>query len=394
MKLLKLTLLATLLVVVAGSPVLSRNRTPEPLPTPPVITAEKARPRAPIREHVSFVYERIIWTYDSDQNSTFQFLIAVPNSRQFLADPVKALKQQRIAVPTSAEPHWRALARALGRLSNRQLPPSSRSSLAPKNIASLKNEIGRIHMPWGWIPIVGDWNGDGTVSIGNFLSNPVDTLHTRGVKVPAADEATWRQLTEALKALRRSYAKPGASLNQQDSSTSTGGFFLRNSNSLGPASNDLNPGQSEGGNNDYIHQRPGSSKEEIKFNEFTIKKTSDRTTKTARAARPDLQIKQFVFSPTNDKAMRVHVVNTGGAPSGLCLLRVTVRKINGVSVGRVTEVKLLPLGPGKDKWLIVDAKSILPNNVSLESTTFKINADATSIVAESVETNNEVWHNL
>jgi hypothetical protein len=119
-------------------------------------------------------------------------------------------------------------------------------------------------------------------------------------------------------------------------------------------------------------------------------KSSTRTT----ARQPDLQIRQYLFSPANDKAMKVHVVNTGNAGSGLCILRLTVRKINGVSVGRVTEVKLPPLAAGKNKWLVVDAKSILPNNISLESTTFKLNADATAIVAESNENNNEVWHNL
>jgi len=112
------------------------------------------------------------------------------------------------------------------------------------------------------------------------------------------------------------------------------------------------------------------------------------------AVQPDLQIRQYLFSPANDKAMKVHVVNTGNAASGLCVLRLTVRKINGVSVGRVTDVKLPPLSASKDKWLVVDAKSILPINVSLESTTFKLNADATAIVAESNENNNEVWHNL
>jgi subtilase family serine protease len=71
-----------------------------------------------------------------------------------------------------------------------------------------------------------------------------------------------------------------------------------------------------------------------------------------------------------------------------------VRKINGISVGRVKEVKLPPLAPGAVKWLVFDAKSILPNNISLESTTFKLNADATEIVAESNEKNNELWHNL
>jgi hypothetical protein len=112
------------------------------------------------------------------------------------------------------------------------------------------------------------------------------------------------------------------------------------------------------------------------------------------AATPDLRISEFVFPAENEKAVRVHIVNAGGAASGLCVLRLTVRKINGISVGRVMEIKLPPLGPGKNKWLVVNATSILPNNIALEATTFKLNADATSIVAESDEANNEVWHNL
>jgi hypothetical protein len=112
------------------------------------------------------------------------------------------------------------------------------------------------------------------------------------------------------------------------------------------------------------------------------------------AATADLRILEFVFTADNDKAVRVHIVNTGGAVSSLCILRLTVRKIDGVPVGRVTEVKLPPLGAGKHKWLVINAKSILPNHISLESTTFKLNADATSILAESDEANNEVWHNL
>lgn len=110
-------------------------------------------------------------------------------------------------------------------------------------------------------------------------------------------------------------------------------------------------------------------------------------------AQPDLSIEKFLFPPTNDKALRVHVMNNGNAASTPCVLRLTVRKINGIAVGRVTEMKLLPIPPGKDKWMVIDAKSILPNNVSLESTTFKLNADATGTVAESDEANNEIWHN-
>lgn len=113
----------------------------------------------------------------------------------------------------------------------------------------------------------------------------------------------------------------------------------------------------------------------------------------ARVRRPDLRIRQFLFPPTNDKALRVHVVNTGQAASTPCRLVLTVRKINGVAVGRKTHVNVPALAAGADDWLHIDVKSILPNNVSLQSTTFKLNVDATAIVAESDEGNNEVWHN-
>jgi len=113
----------------------------------------------------------------------------------------------------------------------------------------------------------------------------------------------------------------------------------------------------------------------------------------SNGAQPDLSIEKFLFPPTNDKALRVHVVNNGNAASTPCVLRLTVRKINAVAVGRVTEIKLMPIPPGKDKWVVIDAKSILPNNVSLESTTFKLNADAAETVAELDEANNEIWHN-
>lgn len=111
-------------------------------------------------------------------------------------------------------------------------------------------------------------------------------------------------------------------------------------------------------------------------------------------AKADLLIREFVFPADNDKAVRVHIVNAGAAASALCILRLTVRKISGVPVGRVAEIKLPPLAPGKGTRLVINAKSILPSNVSLESTTFKLNADATSIVSESNEANNEVWHRL
>ena len=116
-------------------------------------------------------------------------------------------------------------------------------------------------------------------------------------------------------------------------------------------------------------------------------------TEKKSAAAADLLIREFVFTTGNEKTVRVQIVNAGRAASGLCILRLTLSKINGVPVSRVTEIKLPPLAPGKEKWLLLDAKNILPNNIALESTTFKLNADATSLVTESDEANNEVWHN-
>lgn len=119
----------------------------------------------------------------------------------------------------------------------------------------------------------------------------------------------------------------------------------------------------------------------------------DANEKHEAPAKADLLVREFVF-PTGDKSIRVLVVNAGGAASTLCTLRLTVRKIKGVPAGRVVEIKLPALAAGEARWLVINAASVLPNNVSLESTTFKLNADATSIVTESDEANNEVWHRL
>ena len=111
-------------------------------------------------------------------------------------------------------------------------------------------------------------------------------------------------------------------------------------------------------------------------------------------AQPDLKITQFLFPPTNDKGLRVNVANIGGANAGACILRLTVRKINGVAVGRVTEIPVPAIAAGTNTWLVIHADKILPKNVALKDTTFKLNVDATGTVAESDESNNEVWHNL
>ena len=119
-----------------------------------------------------------------------------------------------------------------------------------------------------------------------------------------------------------------------------------------------------------------------------------RSAAIASRVAPDLLIAQLLFPPTNDKSLRVQVANKGNAPSRACRLLLTVRKINGVAVSRTTHVNVPNVAPGKDVWVLIDAKTILPKNISLEATTFKLDVDATQIVSELNEANNELWHNL
>ncbi len=114
----------------------------------------------------------------------------------------------------------------------------------------------------------------------------------------------------------------------------------------------------------------------------------------APAASPDLWVRQYQFVPNNDKAVRVQVANKGNAANAACRLELTVRKINGAAVGRTLFRVIQVIQPGQGDWVLVDATSILPKNVSLESTTFKLIADAKNQVNELDETNNEKWHNL
>ncbi|HEX8250532.1 MAG TPA: CARDB domain-containing protein, partial [Pyrinomonadaceae bacterium] len=100
------------------------------------------------------------------------------------------------------------------------------------------------------------------------------------------------------------------------------------------------------------------------------------------------------FVPSDDKRVRVQISNGGKKASVACRLELTVRKINGTAVGRTLHVTIPAIQPGQGDWLNVDVSSILPKNVSLKDTTFKLIADSTKLVAESNETNNEVWHNL
>jgi hypothetical protein len=126
------------------------------------------------------------------------------------------------------------------------------------------------------------------------------------------------------------------------------------------------------------------------------KASSNLTLATSKslANLPDLKVRQFLFVPSDDKRVRVQISNGGKKASTPCRLELTVRKINGAAVGRTLHVTIPAIQPGQGDWLNVDVSGILPKNVSLKDTTFKLIADSTKIVAESNENNNEVWHNL
>lgn len=110
---------------------------------------------------------------------------------------------------------------------------------------------------------------------------------------------------------------------------------------------------------------------------------------------PDLKVRQYQFVPTNDKALRVQIVNYGSAASDPCRLELTVRKIKDTPVGRTMHQTIPAIRGGTaEAWVTINAEEILPKNVSLADTTFKLIADSTNLVAESDEENNVAWHNL
>lgn len=115
---------------------------------------------------------------------------------------------------------------------------------------------------------------------------------------------------------------------------------------------------------------------------------------TLKPAMPDLIVRGNEFEFVGNKAVNVYVSNNGDAPSTRCILELTVRKIGDAAVGRVKRATIPAIQPGKYVKIPVNATSILPNAVNLKDTTFKVIADATNIITESNENNNEKWHNL
>jgi hypothetical protein len=131
-----------------------------------------------------------------------------------------------------------------------------------------------------------------------------------------------------------------------------------------------------------------------KSNKVCLPQSGEPQTGEPPLGKADLTIKTFVFSNTLEKDVKVQVANIGDIGSAPCMLRLTVRKINGTPVGRTTEIQLPAILPNQSKTVIIDTTQILPNNVALKDTTFKLNVDVTSLVIESNEANNEKWHNL
>ena len=109
---------------------------------------------------------------------------------------------------------------------------------------------------------------------------------------------------------------------------------------------------------------------------------------------PDLTVKEFQFPPVSQQSLRVHVANNGDSPARPCKLRLTVRKIAGNAVGRITEIRLPAITSERSRWLVVDASKILPNGVALKDTVFRLDIDSANAVIETNEENNVIWHGL
>lgn len=117
------------------------------------------------------------------------------------------------------------------------------------------------------------------------------------------------------------------------------------------------------------------------------------TQKPIQPNRPDLKIRQYKFTPIGRKHVRVQVANYGKLAARPNVLQMTVREINGTAVARRVQVKVPMLKGGESQWILVDAKSILPQSVALQQTKFRLDADATDRVSERNENNNTAWHN-
>jgi len=106
----------------------------------------------------------------------------------------------------------------------------------------------------------------------------------------------------------------------------------------------------------------------------------------------DLEVSAIRFAIRQPQLAVAVVKNIGEGPARPSVLRLTVRKIGSVSVGRTKDFRVPSIAAGKSTSVNVDASSVLPNGVRLRSTTFRLDADNTKVVAEPDEANNLKWH--
>lgn len=107
--------------------------------------------------------------------------------------------------------------------------------------------------------------------------------------------------------------------------------------------------------------------------------------------KPDLSIRTFEFVPGVPPTLRVQVVNSGGTATAPSILRLTVG-VKGTPVPATRDVTIPALRTGESAWVPVSVRRALPRDRALEESAFRLTVDATHVVAESDETNNEVWH--
>jgi hypothetical protein len=104
--------------------------------------------------------------------------------------------------------------------------------------------------------------------------------------------------------------------------------------------------------------------------------------------KPDLRVAQYRFAQRSDSVLEVEIANDGGADAGPAVLRLTINKIRGATVGRTTEVPLRGVPMETTIWTSVDALRLLPSGVALRGTAFTLNVDSANAVDESDESNN------
>ncbi|MBD1857952.1 MULTISPECIES: CARDB domain-containing protein [Leptolyngbya] len=107
---------------------------------------------------------------------------------------------------------------------------------------------------------------------------------------------------------------------------------------------------------------------------------------------PDLKIRGYQFSERAPQSVRVQIINQGNTIAKPSNLRLTVTQIKGVKVNRMLEVQLPAFKPHQSSNFLVNASEILPSDVDLKDTTFRLKADATLLVNESDESDNVALH--